>query len=860
MSQQIIANRYEINELIGRGGMGNVYRGRDTQTGDSVAIKHLKSHVIEENPELIERFNREGKLLRKLDHPNIVTVLATIEEDDNHYIVMEHIGGGSLRDIMEQDSPLPVRHVLEIGLDIADALTRTHRLNIIHRDIKPSNVLMAEDGTPRLTDFGIARGGGDGKTQLTSTGAVLGTYAYLSPEACMGEELDARADIWAFGVMLYEMLTGQRPFEYGHEAATLIAILQEETPDVRQARPDMPEELAILIDHALIKERDQRIPSIRRVGAELEAILFSLDKRSSDGSRFATPSTSSAMPISASRLTRSPTDTAGEENTVLMTETGFGKRTSRWQRFLAVDIFVAFAILVVAVLLFATGILSGDDDAEQQPTAVAVVAPQDSDHYIVLVAQMEPLTSNERDVSRFIVDNLQQKLEREITFSNIRVFAYPGIIRSEAEAQIIAEANNAVVVVWGNYTTDVIELEIQLGATAVFADIPISRTRIQEATNVRVHMENERLESIAPQVLGVIAVLQNASGDGYELSRTVAILAELDVVDAEIFGNSVAAHTHRFFRSFLIDSDVALQEIRAAQVLAAGNPILYTAAASAYMRFGQLQSARTDIEIALRLETSDEWAMPLYLQANDALITNDIDAAIEIYSDIIMLRPDDWFPHNFRGALYYLKADYRQASVDLDTSLRLEPNANFPYLFSVSIALREGRIADAQQLMREVLARFPDPSLGNRTITATYGDQFPIPFGPLFSAFGNLLLGRYEDVITDAEQGLVMDSQIPEIYMLQGLAHCNLDDDESAVDAYTAAIELAPDFYTLYLLRGDARFRADDVDGSNQDAATATDPDNGLDNALMPYLLAGVRGELTCKNFFSYELPEEDND
>ena len=245
----LIAGRYALAEEIGRGAMGVVYRGQDSQTGEAVAIKVLSEEQVSRNPDLVTRFIREGEALQQLNHPNIVKMLATDERDGpfdklndieplragSYYLVMEYIAGGDLNGLLTTEKQLPVKQVLSIALDLADALTRAHRLHILHRDLKPANVLLDGEGTPRLTDFGIARLGQE--SQLTEQGAILGTLGYLSPEACKGERLDERSDIWSFGVMLYEMLAGERPFAANAPHATLQAILNDPIPDIRLARP-----------------------------------------------------------------------------------------------------------------------------------------------------------------------------------------------------------------------------------------------------------------------------------------------------------------------------------------------------------------------------------------------------------------------------------------------------------------------------------------------------------------------------------------------------------------------------------------------------------------------------------------------
>ncbi|MDQ4076999.1 MAG: protein kinase, partial [Chloroflexota bacterium] len=198
-------------------------------------------------------------------------MLATFEQDDRHCLVMEYVPGGTLRDLLDKEGALPLKRVLAIALELADALTRAHHLGIIHRDLKPENVLLAEDGTPRLTDFGVARLEGE-EVRLTRTGSLVGSPAYMSPEALRGEELDARSDIWSFGVLLYEMLTGKRPFKGEQITQVLISILQDPVPSLADFRPEVPQALVALIEQMLVKERKARLASMRQVAAQLEAI------------------------------------------------------------------------------------------------------------------------------------------------------------------------------------------------------------------------------------------------------------------------------------------------------------------------------------------------------------------------------------------------------------------------------------------------------------------------------------------------------------------------------------------------------------------------------------------------------------
>ena len=264
------ATEFNRAALIGQGSMGDVYLGVDIETEAPVAIKILKADVLQRNPQVVERFLREGEALAQLNHPNIVQLFAAEEIDGQYYLVMGYASGGSLQNMLDHDTRLPIAKTLTIGLELADALARAHYVGIIHRDLKPANILLDEDGAVRLTDFGMARM--VDRSRLTQSDVVVGTVKYLSPEACNGEPLDHRTDIWALGVVLFEMLVGRPPFVGDNMGATLNAILSQEVPDLDWLRPDTPPELAQLIYQMLAKERDQRISSARQVGAALEII------------------------------------------------------------------------------------------------------------------------------------------------------------------------------------------------------------------------------------------------------------------------------------------------------------------------------------------------------------------------------------------------------------------------------------------------------------------------------------------------------------------------------------------------------------------------------------------------------------
>src|SRR5215204_3533892 len=206
---EVIAGRYELEELVGVGGMSNVYRAHDRLLERMVALKILHDRYSDDE-DYVERFRREARSAARLSHPGIVTVIDRGEQDGHQFIVFEHVPGETLKHLIDREGPLPVDLALELALQTGRALSFAHERGLIHRDVKPQNVLLNGDGRAKVTDFGIARTlDVDG---VTITGTVLGTSHYISPEQARGEQVDAQSDIYSFGVVLYELLTGELPY------------------------------------------------------------------------------------------------------------------------------------------------------------------------------------------------------------------------------------------------------------------------------------------------------------------------------------------------------------------------------------------------------------------------------------------------------------------------------------------------------------------------------------------------------------------------------------------------------------------------------------------------------------------------
>jgi eukaryotic-like serine/threonine-protein kinase len=272
---------YEILSAIGAGGMGEVYRARDTRLDRNVAIKVLPAHLADK-PELRERFEREARTVASLDHPHICTLHDIGHQGGIDYLVMEYLEGETLAERLKK-GPLSLDQVLQYAIEIADALDKAHRKGITHRDLKPSNIMLTKSGT-KLLDFGLAKLRQDAATPLsqlptvtesiTSQGAIFGTLQYMAPEQVEGKtnEIDARTDIFAFGVVVYEMATGKKAFE-GKSSASLIAkILESDPPAISSLQPMTPPALDRLVKKCLRKDREERWQNARDIADELKWI------------------------------------------------------------------------------------------------------------------------------------------------------------------------------------------------------------------------------------------------------------------------------------------------------------------------------------------------------------------------------------------------------------------------------------------------------------------------------------------------------------------------------------------------------------------------------------------------------------
>ena len=285
MVGELIVGRYELEKLVGSGGMSNVFRAHDRLLERTVALKILHEQYTRDD-DYVERFRREARAVAQLAHPNIVTVIDRGEQDGRQYIVFEFIEGENLKELVAH-GPLSVHEAVGLALQVARALSFAHERGLVHRDVKPQNVLLNEDGQAKVTDFGIARS--LDVHGVTQTGTVLGTSDYIAPEQARGQKVNPKTDIYSLGAVLYELLTGDVPFAGDNFVAVAMRHVNEPAPSVLEHRPDCPLRLDLAIQRAMAKDPADRFESMDDFVIELEGCLAEVDGRSDEGATMIVP-------------------------------------------------------------------------------------------------------------------------------------------------------------------------------------------------------------------------------------------------------------------------------------------------------------------------------------------------------------------------------------------------------------------------------------------------------------------------------------------------------------------------------------------------------------------------------------------
>ena len=382
--RRVIAGRYVLRGLLGQGGMADVELAYDEVLDRQVAVKMLHERYAGDDS-FVERFRREAQAAAALNHPNVVGVYDTGTDDGRPYIVMEYIAGRSLRDIMRSEGVLP-RRAAEIAAEAAQALHFAHERGIVHRDIKPANIMIGDDGRVKVTDFGIARA--VNVKDVTETAAVFGTAAYVAPEQAQGGEIDGRTDLYALGVVLFEMLTGRQPFQGDSAMALAYKHVAEPPPRPRSINPDIPASLEAIVLKTMAKDKGQRYRTGKEMADDLSrAVAGQQVSATPEAAYAATQALPRQQATAAAAAAPNPTLVAAATESPRPSEEYYD-RGPDFGRIAAYAFLVVLIAALVGIAYYLFADLGGQEDPAVEQVAIPNVVGMDAESAQAALAQV----------------------------------------------------------------------------------------------------------------------------------------------------------------------------------------------------------------------------------------------------------------------------------------------------------------------------------------------------------------------------------------------------------------------------------------------------------------------------------------
>ena len=772
MNDQIISH-YRIHEQLGAGGMGVVYKAEDIRLGRLVALKFLPDHSVRD-PRALERFKREARTASALDHPNICTIYEIDDDQGRPFIAMQLLEGNTLRARIGEQ-PVPLGMLLDWALQISDALQAAHAKGIMHRDIKPANIFITERGQAKILDFGLAKltavdmtGSGEATLSstgpLTHTGAAIGTVAYMSPEQARGEALDARTDLFSFGVLLYEMATGKQAFSGPTWAVTVYAILGQAPLSLNESVPGLPQRLQEIIDKCLIKNRDLRYQS----AADIQRDLLQLKKDYESGKSLKSVRVATTWPR---------------------------------QRKLRLGMAIALAVLLAAAALWVPRVLrrlaaSGTGAAGPSPSLVP-------ERKSIAVMPFTSVASDPKMTAfgKGLLEDVAAKLSQLSANHDFEVV--PARTLEDQKVASLADAAKEFGVNLGltvslEQANDLFRASYSLtdaksgknlaGAqiTAPVSDLFTIEDQVGNGVAAALQIS---LRGDEKQVLGAHATSQPEAyqyfvqGRGYlQDSRKPENLTSAEIVFKQAlkldpnFGQAEAGLGEAYWLKYQLGKQK--QWIVPAQQACTKAVDLGNSGAEGHMCLGlledgtgQYEKAAEQFQQAVQLEPANDRAYTSLAAAYQHL--NQPERAEETYKRAISMRPQYWRVYSFLGGFYIAQAEYEKAIVMFRRSAELDPDSYVALNNLGAAFLYAGKDDEAAQAFEKSIAIRPTRDAYNNVAVAQFH------------------LHRFKNSILNFKEALKLDDSDYQTWGNMGDACYYGGDTPAAMESYRKAIPLA---------------------------------------------------------------------
>jgi len=771
MNDQTVSH-YRIREKLGAGGMGVVYKAEDTRLGRMVALKFLPEDAAKD-PRALERFKREARTASSLDHPNICTIYE-IDEDNGHpFIAMQLLLGQTLRERIG-DKPVPLATLLEWALQIVDALQAAHAKGVMHRDIKPANVFVTERGEAKILDFGLAKLTGADFTSseqmtlsstgpVTHTGAAIGTVAYMSPEQARGEALDARTDIFSFGVLLYEMATGRQAFSGPTWAVTVHAILGQAPMSLNESMPGLPQRLQEIIDKCLIKNRDLRY----QTAAEVHRDLLQLKKDYETGKKLKT------------------TQTAATWTT---------------KRKMQIAMLAVLALLLVSAAIFGPRLLRHWASRGGSAGIAASLLPARKSLALLPIS----VTSGDPKLAAFgrgLLDDVGAKLSQ--LSANHDVEVVPERTLEEKKLATLSDARRELGVTLGvnvsleqanelvraSYSVTDAKSGKNLAGDSITAPVSDLFTIEDKLTNgvasaLQIPLRSEEKQALSAHATSFPEAYQYyVQGRGYlQDPRKTENLTSAEIVFKQAlktdpnFGAAEAGLGQTYWLKYQM-AGKQKQWIPQAQQACNKAVDLGNSGAEGHMCLGliengtgQYEKAAEQFQQAVQLDPTNDRAYinlaGVYQQLNQP------DKAEDTYKRAIAIRPQYWRGYVLLGITYINQADYEKAEAMFRRATELDPDSYLALNALGGALLYQGKDDDAAKAFERSIA-----------IRPTY-----IAYSNI--AVAQFRLRHFQESVRNFEEALKFEDSTYETWGNLGDASYYGGDPTSATDSYRKAIEL----------------------------------------------------------------------